>query len=140
MGSLETLIGPATGALFLILYRFGVILFPCAVIGALVLFQRMDEDVRSKLTTLLLFFPAIWLFVVVWGVLFAVNPRGTTINPAWVSSPIWIAPWVLLLSAIVFSMIQRGARLFALLYSLVNLYVLVTLSLFAGMAMSGTWL
>jgi hypothetical protein len=140
MGSVETLIGPATGTLFLILFRIGVILFPGAIIGALLLFQRVDEDARSRLTTLLLFFPAIWLFVVVWGVLFAVKPSGTTINPPWVSAPIVVAPWLLLLSAIVFFVVQRGARLFALLYSVVNLYFLVALSLFAGMAISWTWL
>ena len=140
MDSLETLIGQATGTLVLNLYRFGVILFPGAVIGALLMFQRVDGDVRSKLGVLLLFFPCIWLFVVVWGVLFAVNPAGRTVNPAWVSAPIFVAPWLLLLSAVVFSVVQRGARLFALLYSVVNLYVLVAVSLFAGMAMSGTWL
>src|SRR5262245_24476225 len=133
MGSLETLIGSATGTLVLILYRFGLILFPGAVIGALLVFQRVSEDVRSKLTLLLLFFPTIWLFVVLWGALFAVNPRGTAVNPAWVSAPILVAPWLLLLSAAVFSIAQRGARLFALLYSLVNLYVLMVVSLFAGM-------
>src|SRR5262245_36307814 len=135
MDSVETLIGQTTGTLIQILYRFGLILFPGAVVVALLMFQRVSEDVRSKLGVLLLFFPGIWLFVVVWGVLFAVNPRGTTVNPAWVSAPIFVAPWLLLLSAVVFSIVQRGARLFALLYSVVNLYVLVALSLFAGMAM-----
>ena len=140
MAGLETFIGSATGTLVIVLFRFGVILFPAAVIGALLMFARVSEDARSKLTVLLLFFPAIWLFVALWGALFAVNPRGPTINPTWVSAPVFAAPWLLLLSAVIFSITQRGARLFALLYSIVNLYVLVAVSLFAGMAISGTWL
>src|SRR5262245_48038836 len=86
MDSVETLIGQTMGTLIQILYRFGLILFPGAVVVALLMFQRVSEDVRSKLGVLLLFFPGIWLFVVMWGVLFAVNPRGTTVNPAWVSA------------------------------------------------------
>lgn len=117
---------------------------PFAILAAVlaVTFSRMDPTARARLGGLLLSLPASWVFVGLWGGFFWVDlgARPVIRNPAWVEYPLDAIPLLFVVIVGVFTWRLRGARLFTLTYSLINMYFLLAIVFLSGMAVTGTWL
>jgi hypothetical protein len=115
-----------------------VILVTFLVVG----FPRRETGARRRLWGLIVGLPAIWLFTGFWGGVFwldvSIRPLGS--NAPWVEYPADAAPLLSLGVAGFFVWWLRGARLFALSYSVINIYFAIAMSFLSGMAVTGVWL
>jgi hypothetical protein len=92
--------------------------------------------------SLLALLPLIWISVGVWGGHFWLNWEKTPFvkNPDWVIYPVKFGIWAFLAIAAGLMVYLREAWLFVLLFIGVNLYFMLSMTLLAGMAVTGTWL
>jgi hypothetical protein len=129
-------------ALFGLIVEFGAgYLFPPLLIAAAIAFRRIDKDKRPKTYPLLIALPAVSALALVWAAIFYFDPAsGRPANPEWVGMTLLFTPWLVLLFGAVFIVSLRRVRLFALLYSVVNLYAAVVVCFVALMAVTGSWL
>jgi hypothetical protein len=89
----------------------------------------------------LLWLPAIWIFVGLWGAWFWYEWEfGKPPNPGWVFYAHKAAPFVMILVAAYLIWRLRGARLFVATFAVANFYFLLVMWFLAGMAISGDWL
>ena len=70
----------------------------------------------------------------------SIRPAEDPPNPEWVGLTLLFTPWLVLLVGALFILLLRRVRLFALLYSIVNLYAAVVVCFVALMAVTGSWL
>ena len=119
----------------------GAYLFLPILIAAVIAFRRIDKDKRSKTYPLLIALPAISVLAIVWAAIFYFDPRqGGPANPEWVGITLLFTPWLVLLFGTLFILLLPRVTLFALLYSVVNLYAAVIVCFVALMAVTGSWL
>ena len=116
--------------------------FAISVVLLIISFLRIDRAAKRPLLLMVLCLPAIWLAIGFWGGFFWLDMRDGPIvrNPDWVEYPLVAAPFLFLLAVAVFTWRLRGARVFTLIYSFVNLYFVVAMSFLSGMAVTGSWL
>jgi hypothetical protein len=85
--------------------------------------------------------PAVWIFMGLWGSWFwRAWETGAPPNPQWTIWLILAGPIVALALSIWLIWWLRGARLFVLVFSVVNLYFVFAMYLLAAMAITGDWL
>ena len=119
----------------------GAYLFLPFLVAAVIAFRRIDKDKRSKAYPLLIALPAISLLAIVWAAIFYFDPAsGRPANPEWVGITLLFTPWLVLIFGAMFILLLHRVRLFALLYSVVNLYAAVIVCFVALMAITGSWL
>ncbi len=125
----------------LIVESGGAYLFFPILLAAVMTFFRIGRDKRRSTYPLLIALPAISLLTIVWGLVFYFDPAsGRPAHPPWVGLALLFTPWLVLLFGTLFTLRSRGARVFGLLYSLVNLYAAVVITFVALMAITGSWL
>ena len=115
---------------------------PFAGIVALLImsYRRTPAAARRNFWWLALL-PITWVFVGIWGGYFWIDwHQGSPRNPAWVAWPVNYGFWVFLLVSAVLILALRNGRAFAALFTLVNLYFMLAMSLLASMAITGVWL
>ena len=142
MGSFGAWFLSLEASLFGLIVEFGgAYLFLPVLVAAVMTFYRIDRAERPATYPLLIVLPAISLLVIVWAAIFYFDPdRGRPANPPWVGLSLLFTPWLVLLFGTLFTLRLRRARVFALLYSLVNLYAAVVICFVALMAVTGSWL
>ena len=119
----------------------GAYLFLPFLVAAVIAFRRIDKDKRPKTYPLLITLPAISALALVWAAIFYFDPtRGRPANPEWVGVTLLFTPWLVLLFGTLFILLLPRVTLFALLYSVVNLYAAVIVCFVALMAVTGSWL
>ena len=91
---------------------------------------------------LLAILPALWIFIGLWGGYFWLDwqHKPAVLNPNWVLYPINFGLWIYIACAAGLIAYLSGARLFATLFALLNLYFMVAMTFLASMAVTGTWL
>ena len=125
----------------LIVESGGAYLFLPILLAAAMTFFRIDRDKRRPTYPLLIVLPAISVLAILWGLVFYFDPApGRPAHPPWVGLTLLFTPWLVLLFGTLFTLRLRGARVFALLYSLVNLYAVVIITFVALMSVTGSWL
>ena len=125
----------------LIVESGGAYLFLPVLFGAVIAFRRIDKDKRRKTYPLLIALPAVSMLAIVWAAIFYQQPNaGTPANPEWVGIVLLFTPWLVLLLGTLFVLLLPRVTLFALLYSIVNLYAAVIVCFVALMAVTGSWL
>ncbi len=142
MGSFGAWLLSLQATLFGLIVEFGAgYLFLPVLIAAVIAFRRIDKDKRPKTYPLLIALPAISALAIVWAAIFYFDPAsGRPANPEWVGLTLLFTPWLVLLVGALFILLLRRVRLFALLYSVVNLYAAVVICFVALMAVTGSWL
>ena len=142
MGSFGAWLLSLQAILFGLIVEFGgAYLFLPVLFGAVIAFRRIDKDKRPKTYPLLIALPAISALALVWAAIFYFDPAsGRPANPEWVGFTLLFTPWLVLLVGALFILLVRRVRLFALLYSIVNLYAAVVVCFVALMAVTGSWL
>ena len=145
MASLETfgasLLSLQATLFGLIVESGGAYLFLPILFAAAITFFRIDRDKRRATYPLLIALPAISVLTIVWGLIFYFDPTsGRPENPPWVGFSLLFAPWLVLLLGTLFILRLHDATLFALLYTIVNLYAVVVVTFIALMAVTGSWL
>ncbi len=86
--------------------------------------------------------PAMWIFIGLWGSYFWLDlgKHPVTRNPAWVDWPIEFGLWVFLALAATLVFYLKNGRTFTVLFTALNLYFVLGMTLLATMAVSGKWL
>ena len=121
-------------------YGAGYLFLPL-LIAAVIAFRRIGKDERAKTYPLLIALPAVSALCLVWAAIFYFDPaRGRPPNPEWVGLALLFTPWLVLLFGALFIVRLERVRVFALLYSVVNLYAAVIICFVALMAVTGSWL
>ena len=113
-----------------------------ALLLALFIAYRRSEPLDRRRYLLLLIPPALWIFVGLWGSYFWIDLQKKPFvpNPGWVHPVIAVNLAAFLLSGIGLIIYLRGARVFATIYLIINLFFVLAMSLLASMAITGTWL
>ena len=125
----------------LIVESGGAYLFVPILLAAALTFFRIDRDKRRTMYPLLITLPAISVLTILWGLIFYCDaPSGRPENPQWVGLTLLFAPWLTLLAAMVSAPLSLSTMLFSVLYSVVNLYIVVVVTFVALMAVTGSWL
>ena len=142
MGSFGAWLLSLQATLFGFIVEFGGgYLLPPVLIAAVIAFLRIDKDKRPKTYPLLIALPAISALAIVWAAIFYFDPAsGRPANPEWVGLALLFTPWLVLLFGVTSILLLRRVRVFALLYSIVNLYAAVAVCFVALMAVTGSWL
>jgi hypothetical protein len=142
MGSFGAWFLSLQSTLFGLIVEFGgAYLFLPFLAGAVIAFRRIDKNKRPKTYPLLIALPAISALAIVWAAIFYFDPTtGRPANPEWVGVALLFTPWLVLLLGTSFVLLLPHVRLFALLYSVVNLYAAVIVCFIALMAITGSWL
>jgi hypothetical protein len=142
MGSFGALFLSLQSTLFgLIVESGGGYLFLPLLIAAVIAFRRIDKDRRPKTYPLLIALPAISVLALVWAAIFYFDPlSGRPANPEWVGVALLFTPWLVVFSGTLFILLLPRVTMFALLYSVVNLYAAVIVCFVALMAVTGSWL
>ena len=142
MESLGSLLLSLQATLFgLIVEAGGAYLFLPILLAAALTFFRIDRDKRRTTYPLLITLPAISVLTILWGLIFYYDaPSGSPENPQWVGLTLLFVPWLTLLAAMVSAPLSLSTILFSVLYSVVNLYVVVVVTFVALMAVTGSWL
>jgi hypothetical protein len=116
---------------------------PLLVVGGILIwaYQR-SEPVEYWKLSLLAVLPLIWIFVGLWGGYFWIDwqKRPFVPHPDWVLYPVRFGLWVFLAYALAMIVYLRGVRLAVVLFALINLHFMLTMTLLASMAVTGTWL
>lgn len=104
-------------------------------------FRKSPVAVRKRFWWLSVL-PVFWIFVGLWGGFFWVdaNPNRYHPNPWWVVWPVQYGLLVFIAVAATLIIYMRQGRTFAALFVAINLYLMLGMTLMAGMAVSGTWL
>jgi hypothetical protein len=86
--------------------------------------------------------PLVWVSIGLWGSYFWLDweKKPVVQNPEWVAYPVSVLFCTFLVLGVALITYLRGARVFAVIYFLMNLYFVLAMSLLSGMAISGTWL
>lgn len=142
MGSFGAWLLSLQATLFGFIVEFGGgYLFPPFLVGTVIAFRRIDKDKRPKTYPLLIALPAISALAIVWAAIFYFDPAsGRPANPEWVGIALLFTPWLVVLVGTLFILLLPRVTLFALLYSIVNLYAAVVVVFVALMAVTGSWL
>ena len=113
-----------------------------ALLVALFIAYRRSEPFDRRRYFLLLIPPALWIFIGLWGSFFWIDVQKKPFvpNPEWVHQVIVVNLLAFLLSGIGLIIYLRGARVFATIYLIINLFFVLAMSFLASMAITGTWL
>lgn len=86
--------------------------------------------------------PTMWIFVGLWGSYFWKDPRSFPFvpHPEWVTYVIVVSLLTFLLYGLGTIAYLRGARWFAAIYFVINLYFMLALSFLSAQAVTGDWL
>jgi len=114
-----------------------VLLFLCLLYA-----HHRAEPLEWRKYWLLAIQPAIWIFVGLWGGYFWVDTQTFPFvpNPEWVINAIGVSLLIFLLSGLGTIAYLRGARWFAAIYFVINLYFMLAISFSSSMAITGNWL
>lgn len=84
----------------------------------------------------------VWAFIGLWGAYFWLDlgKQPITRNPAWVSWPSEFGLWAFIALAAALIFYLKNGRIFAMLFTALNLYFVLGMSLLAAMAVTGKWL
>jgi len=118
-------------------------IIPFTILAALatVGFVRQASGTRRRLLSLIVGLPAIWVLVGLWGGVFWFDwAHHAAPNSRWIQYPPVAGLLFSFLAAAYFCFCLRGARVFALVYSLINIYFTVTMFFLSEMAVTGEWL
>lgn len=114
---------------------------PLAILVIVMIWKFPKEAGVQKRLWPLLLLPALWVGVGLWGARFWLDwQNAEELHPDWM---LWPAEYslavggLIALGVIIFA---ARARLFALSFSIVNLYFLLSMSFLASMALTGVWL
>jgi hypothetical protein len=104
--------------------------------------HRRAEPIECRKYRLLLLLPAVWIFVGLWGSYFWLDWQKFPVvpNPPWVAATVMASMAVFLLLGIGLIVYLRGARWFAAIYFVINLYFTLAISFLSDMAITGNWL
>ncbi|HSY81856.1 MAG TPA: hypothetical protein VK807_08845 [Gemmatimonadaceae bacterium] len=112
------------------------------VVFLVVAFPRKDPAARRRLTAFLVALPVIWILIGLWGQLFWCDWQHTTnqCGPQWKQFGPDVGIVLFLVTAVAFVWRARGARRFAVAYTMVNAYFVLAMSVLSSMAVTGVWL
>lgn len=124
--------------------RFPYLWVPFTILVALAWrgFVRRDVNERKRLWIPILLLPAIWIAIGLFAGIFWRDPS----HPLPASGHFWLeytpvaGVMLSLITSISFIFHQRGARLFLVSYSIINIYISVMAAFIAGMAVTGVWI
>jgi len=112
-------------------------------IAAIIMWSTCPDQRRPDRGSFLelLWLPAIWTFVGLWGAWFwRAWEKGAPPNPGWVTYPLKATPVIMLALTIFLVWRLRRAEVFTATFAVVNFYFLFMMWLLASMAISGDWL
>ncbi len=112
------------------------ILIALSVVG----FRRRDANARPRLRVPVVLIPAIWIFIVIWGLALSVPPGSQIHRSSWVTYVPTAAVSFSLIASTFFIIYQRGSRVFLICYSIVNIWLTISAFLIAAMQVTGTWI
>jgi hypothetical protein len=114
--------------------------FLALVAGLYFTWKKIAGD-RGRLWVLLVL-PAIWILVGLLGGSYWVDWQATPVQtaPAWVKFLVNYGIFAFLIAAAAIIFYLKGARWFAFIWFLMNLYFMLSMTLLAGMAVTGVWL
>ncbi len=97
---------------------------------------------ESRQLWILLTLPAIWILTGLLGGYYWVDWQHVPVqhSPPWVQLIVSYSIFVFLLAGLATILYLRGARAFASIYFLLNLYFMIAMWFLAGMAVTGNWL
>jgi hypothetical protein len=109
---------------------------------ALVVSYRRAQPIERRNYCFMAPLPAIWVFVGLWGAAFWVDWQTAPVipNPKWISYVIWVSLAAFMICGAGLIALLRGARIFAAIYALMNLYFMLVMAFLALMAVTGDWL
>ena len=114
--------------------------FLMLTIVAIILFSRQPGGAATRLMPLLVTLPAIWIFLGLWGSFFWADWAHGVRNPHWIVEIESVGLYFFPVAAAFFVWGLPGARLFALVYAVINFYFTFAVAVLAGMAVGGVWL
>jgi hypothetical protein len=112
------------------------------IVCLVVTFPRKDPAARRRLAPFLVALPILWILVGLWGQVFWCDWQHTTnqCGPAWKHAGPDVGLVLFLVTATTFIWRARGARWFAVAYTIVNAYFVFAMSVLSSMAVTGQWL
>ena len=112
------------------------------LVGLVLTFPRKDAAARRRLPVFLIGLPVTWLLIGLWGGLYWCDWPHTTNQcaPTWKHNGPSIGMLLFVVTTGAFFWRARGARAFAVLYTIINAYFAFVMYVMSGMAVTGVWL